>query len=54
MTIYIFPVAVALLGILIYALASNPKLVEVGRIMFFCGLLAACLVVRGISIALPR
>jgi hypothetical protein len=30
---------IALVGVLMYALASNPKLVEIGRIMFFCGLL---------------
>lgn len=32
--------AVAFIGVLIYALSANPKLVEIGRIMFFCGLLA--------------
>ena len=31
---------VALVGVLMYAFAANPKLQEVGRIMFFCGLLA--------------
>lgn len=31
---------VALVGVLMYALAANPKLVEIGRIAFFCGLLA--------------
>jgi Na+/phosphate symporter len=31
---------VALIGVLMYALASNPKLVEIGRICFGCGLLA--------------
>lgn len=31
---------VALIGILMYALCTNPKLQEIGRIMFFCGLLA--------------
>jgi Na+/phosphate symporter len=31
---------VALIGVLMYALAANPKLQEIGRIMFFCGLLA--------------
>lgn len=30
---------VALIGVLMYALAANPKLVEIGRIAFFCGLL---------------
>ena len=31
---------VALAGVLMYALSANPKLVEIGRIMFGCGLLA--------------
>lgn len=31
---------IALVGCLMYALATNPKLCELGRIMFFCGLLA--------------
>ncbi len=31
---------VAVIGLLMYALSANGKLVEIGRIMFFCGLLA--------------
>lgn len=31
---------VALIGFLMYALAANPKQVEIGRLMFFAGLLA--------------
>ena len=31
---------VALIGILMYALCTNPKLAEIGRLMFVCGLLA--------------
>jgi hypothetical protein len=31
---------VALIGVLMYALCTNPKLQEIGRISFFCGLLA--------------
>jgi len=31
---------VALVGVLMYALCSNAKLAEIGRIAFFCGLLA--------------
>lgn len=29
---------IALIGVLMYALCVNPKLAEIGRIMFFCGL----------------
>lgn len=31
---------VCLIGVLMYALSANPKLVEIGRMMFWCGLLA--------------
>jgi len=33
---------VALAGFVLYLLASNPKAVRIGEIMFFCGLLAFC------------
>lgn len=39
MLIY-FSLLVALIGVLMYALCVNPKLSEIGRIMFGCGLLA--------------
>lgn len=31
---------IAVIGMLVYALSANPKLVEIGRISFFAGLLA--------------
>jgi Na+/phosphate symporter len=31
---------IAIVGLLMYALAANPKLQEVGRLAFFAGLLA--------------
>jgi hypothetical protein len=34
------PLFVALVGILMYALCTNAKLSEIGRLMFACGLLA--------------
>jgi hypothetical protein len=39
MIIY-FDLLVALVGLLMYALSANPKLAEIGRLMFACGLLA--------------
>lgn len=33
------PLLVAVVGVLMYALATNAKLVEIGRILFFCGTL---------------
>lgn len=39
MIIYL-TVLVALIGLLMYAFAKDGKVQEIGRIMFFCGLLA--------------
>jgi hypothetical protein len=40
MTIYILlPLLVCIIGVLIYALASNGKAQELGRIAYFAGLL---------------
>ena len=43
---------VALVGVLMYALSTNPKLNEIGRIMFFCGLLAFLLTFNGAAVSL--
>lgn len=40
MFIALVPLFVAIVGLLMYILASNPKVSEIGRIMFFCGLMA--------------
>lgn len=37
MLIAIVPVLVLIAGLLLWILASNPKLAEAGRILFFCG-----------------
>jgi len=39
MIIYLSPLA-AIVGLLMYALSTNPKVIRIGEIMFFCGLLA--------------
>ncbi len=39
----LFAALLALIGLVIYLLASNGKAVEVGRIVFFCGMLALAL-----------
>jgi Na+/phosphate symporter len=31
---------VALIGLVVYAISTNPKAAEIGRLMFACGLLA--------------
>lgn len=46
MVIYV-SLLVALVGILAYALSTNPKVVEIGRISYFAGLLAFLLVIAG-------
>lgn len=38
MLIAIIPLLIALVGVLMYALCTNPKLQEIGRILFFCGM----------------
>jgi hypothetical protein len=48
---------VAIIGCLMYALAANPKLQELGRIAFFAGLLAflICLCHSGLGFGIvPR
>ncbi len=37
MATIIIPLVVAVVGALMYALASNPKLSEMGRLLFFVG-----------------
>lgn len=37
--ITLIPILVCIVGLLMYILLSNPKAQELGRIMFFCGLL---------------
>jgi Na+/phosphate symporter len=53
MTISIFAVVLAVVGAFIFALSSNPKASELGRIMFFCGLFALCLIMGGKTVHIP-
>lgn len=54
MVIYL-SVLVCIVGVLMYALSANPKLVEIGRLSFFAGLLAFLLLVAGgHAVSLPR
>lgn len=45
--ISIVPLLVAVVGALVYALAANPKLSEMGRLAFFAGLFVTLLVFAG-------
>jgi Na+/phosphate symporter len=53
MIIYV-SLLVALIGVLMYALAANPKLVEIGRICFAFGLLAFLLRVTEAAVNVLR
>lgn len=44
----------SVVGLLMYALSANPKLVEIGRLMFACGLLAFLLTIPGHLVGLPH
>ncbi len=44
MFVAIIPLVVAIIGVLVYALASPTKVVEIGRIMFWTGLLVTLFV----------
>ena len=39
MMIALVPLVVALVGVLVYALSSNAKVMEIGRLAYFVGLL---------------
>jgi len=43
MVIVLIPVLAAVLGILVYVLAVNPKAAELGRMLAFAGMLAGLL-----------
>ncbi len=46
----IIQLVVCVVGLLMYALAANPKLVDVGKIMFWTGLLSFLLGLGGTHI----
>jgi len=37
MLVAIYPLAIAIAGLLVWLLATNPKASEAGRLLFFCG-----------------
>ncbi len=40
-------IIVAVVGLITYALSTNGKVAEIGRILFFCGTLVSLFVLRG-------
>jgi hypothetical protein len=47
----LLPAIVAIVGALVYLVAGNPKLAEIGRIMFAAGMIAICFVQYGDVVA---
>ena len=52
--IILLPLLVAIVGLLLYVMATQPKIVEVGRILFWTGMLATLLRAGPASISLLR
>lgn len=49
----LIPVLMAIVGALMYALASNPKLAELGRLLFAAGCFALAFAYAGHGVTLP-
>lgn len=47
MLVALLPLILAVIGALAYALAANPKLAELGRILFAAGVFAICFTLAG-------
>ena len=52
MLIAVIPLVVLIVGLLAYALAANPKVQEIGRIAYSCGLLVLLFVLARQTISL--
>ena len=52
MLITLIPLAAAILGLLLYALASNAKVAEIGRALLWDGVLVTLLAVAGRAVRL--
>jgi len=48
----IFPIVMALLGAAAYLLSANPKVVELGRLLFAAGVFALAFVLAGKTLAI--
>ena len=53
MIIAIVPLLLAVVGLLCYALATNGKIVELGRLTFFAGLLVTSFVLARVVWRIP-
>jgi hypothetical protein len=52
--IIVLPLLIALVGVLMFALSANPKLVQIGDRMFFAGILAFLLMARWPITVMPH
>jgi len=52
MLVAIYPLAILILGLLLWVLSSNPKVSEAGRLLFFCGAFALTWKLSGESLRL--
>jgi len=52
MLVAYLPLLVAIIGLLVYVLASNAKAVEIGRLLFFAGILVTVLTLQGHTVRL--
>ena len=50
--ITLVPLLILVVGLLMYALAANPKVQEIGRIMFQCGMFVLTWVLAGQTVRL--
>jgi hypothetical protein len=53
MLIAVVPVIFMIVGLLLWALAANPKVAEAGRIMFAAGSFAICFALSGKGVTIP-
>lgn len=49
----LIPLLLAIVGALVYAFAANPKLAELGRILFAAGMFALAFFYAGRGVTLP-
>ena len=52
MLVAYLPIVIAIIGLLLWALTEG-KLSEAGRLLFFAGVLAACLTLAGRTVRIP-
>ena len=49
----LLPLLVAVVGLVLYAISANPKVSELGRIAYFCGLLVVTFALSRVVLKIP-